>query len=293
MASVSLYDHRPGPLTDVGGIGIDDLRNAAPAGINFIEGRDRWEEASYVIGHFLSSKLKQLLSESYVTAGPDGQIVLCVTTERPGFGIGSFKVCDKKVEAGGKIRYILFARYVNALEESEVARAFYRSDASQAESIVNGEYHKLPTELQRLFCTRRFEYLSALAILCQGYLAVHAEKEGDEWGPPEIKDAIKQMGWPAFVDSRGPGTHLLGSDLASKRGVVSDPGWWSNIFEGAQTEVERGIAREWGVDDINSCPALKNLVDAIYGTGSIAPAVVANAYCAIVEKQGGKPCSQA
>jgi len=69
---------------------------------------------------------------------------------------------------------------------------------AQAQNIVaatRGGFREYPSVLRPLeIC----EALSALAILCQGYLAVHAvhDKEVKIWGPPEIAAALEQMGWP-------------------------------------------------------------------------------------------------
>jgi hypothetical protein len=69
---------------------------------------------------------------------------------------------------------------------------------------------------------------SALLILCQGYLAVHAEKcssQGSAWGPSEITGALVQMGWNDEVH------RLCDTNLASKRPLVQNPAWWKGPLE--------------------------------------------------------------
>ena len=132
------------------------------------------------------------------------------------------------------------------------------------------------------------EIIPALCILSQGYLAAHAEKKDNKWGPNDIENALYHMCYPTFMESKD--SELLKIDPSSQRAVVSNPKWWLSIFEGNKVEVEDKTARELGVDDIGSYPAIKNLVDAIYGMRSVPQHIVVEAYFAIVEKLRGKPC---
>jgi hypothetical protein len=129
------------------------------------------------------------------------------------------------------------------------------------------------------------EFLAALSMLCQGFLAACAEKKEGKWEPAEIRDTLLQTGFPAYVDSGAPGVDVLISNLRSKRDRVSNPSWWSAIFAGNQAEVEVEIAREWGAMDFKDCPEkLKNLLDAMYGADPITPKLVADAYSTIIER---------
>lgn len=153
--------------------------------------------------------------------------------------------------------------------------------------------------LNELFADRApSQRLMALAILCQGFLTVQARKEFDgKWGPHEIRKALEQMGWPDFMGKlegiKDPALELLTSTLIKQRPEVCKPSWWSSILGESKSEFEMHVAYEWGVNHIGDCPELKLLVDTIYSTDStVASATVANAYCVMTKKLGGKPCKQ-
>jgi len=136
--------------------------------------------------------------------------------------------------------------------------------------------------------SRKAEFLVALSILCQGFLAVFAEKRGDEWGPAEINGALMDMGFPDYATRLGPDTDELGISTASKADV-SKPSWWLEAFPMSRTQVETTISREWGAADFTSCAVeLRSLLSEIYSGGPISPGLVAKAYCSIDKKLRGR-----
>ena len=69
------------------------------------------------------------------------------------------------------------------------------SDIEILKSLVQGEN---PGGLRCFFVHEVQEYLSALAILCESYLAVHAE---DKKSPPDTRPALDLMKWTEFKNS--------------------------------------------------------------------------------------------
>ena len=131
--------------------------------------------------------------------------------------------------------------------------------------------------------------LIALSILCQGYLAVHANcKEPDkDWKDQDISIALEQMSWNTVDKS------LIPSSLGEKEKIkkVRDPGWWWIVFE---TDIEdrksllAAIQKEWDKsNDKEISKDLEDLVKLIIAKKEVKPPkMVAKAYLALVEKLG-------
>lgn len=140
--------------------------------------------------------------------------------------------------------------------------------------------------------------LPALAILCLGYLAVHAdpdtgrpELEADEAAIASCDRALKAMGWPDFVAAQDSGKTLLPPELkgAEKRWELQKQmckaSWWS-IFH--DSDPVKMADREWGPDKSKGWEEVKALLMVIDKDERITPNLVADAYCTIAEKLGGK-----
>ena len=131
--------------------------------------------------------------------------------------------------------------------------------------------------------------LTTFAILCQGYLAVHAEyKEQDkDWKNQDITPALEQMGWNSVDKSMIP--RRLGKK--EKIAKVRNPGWWWIVFE---TDIEERksllatIEKEWDTSrDKEISKELEDLVKLIVEENEVKPPkMVAKAYLALVEKLG-------
>jgi hypothetical protein len=121
------------------------------------------------------------------------------------------------------------------------------------------------------------ELLSAVAILCQGYLAVHFYKNKTDTDLVEPREALTDIGLDKIM---GDASHEL-----VNAGDVSDPRWWRRVFAGQRVETEMAIAREWGVPSIADCPtAIGELIASIFGNEPIGAKVVGGAYLAIAKK---------
>jgi len=86
-------------------------------------------------------------------------------------------------------------------------------------------------ELASLLNQEQCEVLTSLAILCQGYLAVHAASAGEAalaHAPEEVSAALSLMGWDALNDKirRNEPEAVLPSNLGLVLTEVVHPGWW-------------------------------------------------------------------
>ena len=128
-------------------------------------------------------------------------------------------------------------------------------------------------------------HLSALSILCQGYLAVHVEgynEQEERWEPEEISPALEQMGWSEDLTT-------IASDKRSDE--VSDPGWWQ-VFDGKDDLIDQA---EDECGDEEALPdVLEDLLTRIKEGRQLgdkdARETVADAHCKLVERLGGRPC---
>lgn len=133
------------------------------------------------------------------------------------------------------------------------------------------------------------EFLPAVLILCQGYLAVHACAGGDVHEHPAVTSALSCMGWTALVEKGDAFVEAVKLRLHDKCGDVSQPAWWEHVLFQGKLFVERRIAAELRIGSLAEKPAVENLLHAIYVSKLITPAVVAEAYCALTDQMR---CSQ-
>lgn len=151
------------------------------------------------------------------------------------------------------------------------------SNSYIVKALVRGEN---PKGLKRFFVHEMQGQLSALTILCEGYLAAHAETEDDD-----INSALALMKWTEFRESER-GQEVIQSDLNKKMDVVQQPEWWLNVFE--QASFREDVKKEWkDARDQEEMPTeLNNLLAAIHSSESvIPPKIVADAYCVLRKKE--------
>lgn len=131
--------------------------------------------------------------------------------------------------------------------------------------------------------------LIALSILCQGYLAVHANcREPDkDWKDQNIAIALEQMGWNSVDKS------MIPPRLGKKESIekVRNPGWWWTVFDRGLKERKDLMAvakKEWDESsDKEISKELKDLIKLIVEENEVKPPkMVARAYLALVEKLG-------
>ena len=142
------------------------------------------------------------------------------------------------------------------------------------EALVRGEN---PDGLRRFFAHEVMEHLSALTILCEGYLAVHAEDS-------DVSSALDLMGWTEFRKSKR-GQNLIRQDLRDKKSVVQCSQWRLDVFE--HESFDDDVKKEWrdttGTEEIPE--ALSDLLEAIRSGESVEQSeIVADAYCVLRKK---------
>jgi hypothetical protein len=140
------------------------------------------------------------------------------------------------------------------------------------------------------------DLLSALAILCQGYVAVFTDPSssepdvGDDAAAREAcREALKRMEWQSLVHNREACVRALRPELwqASAREKlqveVSDSAWWE-VFE--PDDVEHRCRQEWGEGDPDGLDQVLKLLRAVREKHQVTPLVVCKAFCAIASRLG-------
>lgn len=85
--------------------------------------------------------------------------------------------------------------------------------------------------------------LSALAILCQGYLAVQATplpEENDD--SHKFWKALARMGWTEFM--KRPESKVVCQDLTEQKEKVRKQAWWREAIAGTQADAKRQLCNE-------------------------------------------------
>jgi hypothetical protein len=169
---------------------------------------------------------------------------------------------------------------------------------------VRTDFSGPAAELLSLLSGNRCDTLVALAVLCQGYLSVHAvhtgpERLGEE--PDEVLNALSQMGWDEKVGEIGRGeleSWAAPSGVGDLMAEVSAPAWWRKVWdlgEGAEAHPHKWAAlvarleHECARRDTPATPGeIGTLLEAIQPTAvvgaggrAIPPDVVSRAYTAI------------
>jgi hypothetical protein len=129
--------------------------------------------------------------------------------------------------------------------------------------------------------------LNALAILCQGYLAVHAAAESSS---DSLKPALERMGWP--LPEGDPAARLLRQDLAAQRPTVRSSAWWREPFaESSSPPLTEAVQGEWQESLHGPLPPpVEQLVACIVEGREVAtPQLVADCYVALASRLGAAP----
>ncbi len=116
-----------------------------------------------------------------------------------------------------------------------------------AKAVAEGN---CPCPLSKYFVKQATHNLSVLLILCQGFIAVHANARGEPEDVPradwtDVKMALTKMRWPELCSS-GTGRELLVEELLDKsangsirranlRKMACDPQFWTPLLEGMRS----------------------------------------------------------
>ena len=149
------------------------------------------------------------------------------------------------------------------------------SDAEEILGYSAGEQDQIPSCCEP---KQEAEVLSALSILCQGYLALHAEEHG---GEAKVRKALNQMGWTE---------DLITNSANGRVDKVSNPGWWKKAFDGGNNLIEQA-EDEWDGTK-GGWPEVEDLLKWITNEqeplkGKEARDTVATAYSELAERLGG------
>lgn len=159
-----------------------------------------------------------------------------------------------------------------------------------AHRILSGESNvELPWVLRP---TKNLQVLSALAVLCQGYLAVHWDIEkrqpdlGTENGDAHrvVLQAQKEMGWH-LVDSETLDSQLRDAHACRElQTEVRAAGWWMAPFAGVDlaSEVNEELNSSEGLE------AVRALVKVLLKQQEVRPKVVAECLLALQQVLGRK-----
>ena len=186
--------------------------------------------------------------------------------------------------------FVLSACNQEALKKKKVAIAFYTMSCADAEAVFKGNLTGISSShLKELFAIPQYAALQTFTVLCQGYLAVHAEykQQDKDWKDQDISIALEQMGWNTVDKS------LIPRRLGKKEKIekVRNSGWWWTVFE---IDIENkknllaAIEKEWDKsNDKEISKELEDLVKLIVEENEVKPPkMVARAYLALVEKLG-------
>jgi hypothetical protein len=200
----------------------------------------------------------------------------------------------------------------NALNEKEAEKL-----VAYAKAILKGT-HPLPPKPPFLSLPLKIYALSTLAVLCKGYLTVHAAADSmkeysvaTDFHLADIQHALKEIGWDELQEDREALQNMIGG-LSEHVPLVRSPEWWRKPCLGedmsgsrsckeqlekfarvAQEEWSqiKGLVQPLPIDALALATHLgrpfkpvQALLDAIKTDGvEIQPAVVAKAYLSMSE----------
>lgn len=268
MSIVGLYlhDYRySSPIDNVAGVQIDIFINQLDDSSQL---KQIMSEASHIIGHFRGEGFNMLLDEQESPPTMSSfQVVFCLTTDGAGFGRDD----HKKVNCtNGTTRYIFYVNHVDDIRRDEVLKAFYSMNEKQAQALLDCDYVRVPQAILSLF-NLKIEALSAISILCQGYLATNSKSENDT-----VKNALTKMGWNL---QNHP-------DISSKKTDAQQTSWWLEPFNNVSIDkIMEKSKNEW--DERNHGKIPKSVIDLLesFRQKTLQDSViVANAYIAICDR---------
>lgn len=226
-------------------------------------------------------------------------------------GHGGLDPREKPTEEGERI-WRRVGSEDNVLNEEEA-----KDLISYANAILNGT-QPLPPKPAFLSQPQKVYALSTLAVLCKGYLTVHAAADAmkghggvTDFALSDIEEALKEIGWDELQKDREGLQDMIGG-LSDHVSLVRSPEWWRKPCLGeemwgsssSQTKLEKfsGIAqKEWSQikalvqplpTDVQALAThlgepfkpVQALLDAIkLDDTDIKPAVVAKAYLSMSE----------
>jgi len=163
-------------------------------------------------------------------------------------------------------------------------------------------YREQPSQPFSIKTVSDKEIATALAILCQGYLAAfaanrsHVEHVSTDW----LTKALSQMGWTNLADDNAS---ALRGILKGKFDEVQKSWWWLEPFgllpdkdgieDPSWLPFKKQIEQEWRLNSFNEAPSiLRSILGRIKNDRAPgSPSEVAQLYCELVELLGGRQCT--
>ena len=232
---VRLYDHRGHSYPNIATIPRDQITGHLKTGLEV----DKLQDANLVIGHFDENEITEIIAASTkYYFDPKVQIIVFLTAGMAGYEEAQYR--HQKQTIADRSRYLLYIRRMSILEQnSQLLPKILSLTPQQAEDIIANR-HDWPEDP---FSIPRSYLLPALAILCQGYLAVYAEWASRQDRPATVdyQSICKKISWQ-------PGNPQF-ADLANRFAEVNQKGWWCQPF----ITQEHNFERQWQdfVNEIN------------------------------------------
>lgn len=144
------------------------------------------------------------------------------------------------------------------------------TDAREIIEYSTGARTELPT------CCRpeqEQEWLPALEMLCEGYLAIFDANHKSQPHSLAVNDALESMRWADLGQA-------LQVAPEEKWQEVTQAGWWQKVI--GEAGPKKAVTAEWGAaQPEDGFEDVMCLIAAIEGNGLSAPDMVAKAYCAL------------
>jgi len=274
--AVALWEHGVESPSAVGGIPVEywtTLIDGSPV--------EDWRYAELAVMHLRDTDLPTLERDWRASALLGDVFIVVRVTEgqRPSFETAK----HRRWKEGENVAFVLHVRnHRSVATDSQVRRALLAISPEEAENIWREDLESLSPALRRAFAPESLSTLPALAVLCQGYLAVQ------DGGAETLRAARERMGWRE--EFRGS----LVDDGEHAAGATTVPSFWTVLLadptktEESCRELLSKAATEWR--SIGSGEDLPSVVkDLISVIGKDAPheEQVANAYLAIARHLGG------
>jgi hypothetical protein len=177
-----------------------------------------------------------------------------------------YAVYQPTVHRGNETDFTIVVRSLCDLTRS-------RSAGALTEDAFLSEFH-------RLFTRPGANYLSAMMVLCQGYLAMHADTRDTH---PEVDDALIAMGLTSEFVGSDAGGRVRDLTNDKRKREVSRSSWWQRVLGDRLEDLNAKLSEEYGGELPD---AVRALTQSIYGKpGELAnPVIAAVAYSAILKK---------
>jgi hypothetical protein len=122
--------------------------------------------------------------------------------------------------------------------------------------------------------------ISALSILCQGYLVTNSDSDNDI-----VKDALKAMGWNTFKTSSNY-AKIIHTDLSTKQSETQKTSWWLKPFDNDSVDTIISKAKkEWDAQKSNvDFAPVEKLLKELEKETITDPVIVTNAYLKISDR---------